>query len=102
MIYCDRQYQYGPGVGSAEAVKPLGRFLPGTGDFGVGVPRSPRSLAQASRVFRHERGRRTPFWFFLAIGEINRASSRISGLDAAQNRKSPCAVGLSREIPLPG
>ena len=41
MIYCDRQYQYGPGVGSAEAVKPLGRFLPGMGGFGVGCSEEP-------------------------------------------------------------
>ena len=44
----------GPGVGSAEAVKPLGRFSPEWGHGDGGSPGSLQSLALALRTHRHE------------------------------------------------
>jgi hypothetical protein len=46
--------QNGPGVGGAEAVKPLGRFLAGMGALGAGVFRGARK-AQHRRPVRFVR-----------------------------------------------
>jgi hypothetical protein len=40
--------------GTPRPLKPLGRFLPGMGGYGMGVPGSLRSLALALRALRHE------------------------------------------------